>query len=190
MLIFCHYRATGRALRQHISALLNKEIINLAQQGLPGRSAADVQRRLDELGESFFEDDALRAAVTGWLHGIVDQFKELPDEYVSKVVEVVRRFIRTPSFLVRYLPVDTANMAETFAATVDAAKEGRPPLRDSVEHFCRFLAERCIASEREDFLAALETIQTGTHFGKEVRSVFDPAETGAAEDSGQYSCRT
>ena len=140
-----------------------------------------MQRMLDELGESFFEVDALRAAVTGWLHGIVDQFKELSDEHVSKVVEVVRRFIRTPSFLVRYLPLDTANMAEAFMATVDAAKEGRPPLRDSVEHFCRFLAERCIASEREDFLSALETIQTGTHFGKEVRSVFDPAETGTGE---------
>jgi len=183
VLIFCHYRATGRALRQHISALLQKEIIQLAQHRLGGRSAADVQRMLDELGESFFEVDALRAAVTGWLHGIVDQFKELSDEHVNKVVEVLRRFIRTPSFLVRYLPLDTADMAEAFMATVDAAKDGRPPLRDSVEHFCRFLAERCIASEREDFLAALETIQTGTHFGKEVRSVFDPAETGAAEDS-------
>ena len=124
VLIFCHYRATGRALRQHISALLQKEIIQLARQRLPGRSAADMQRMLDELGESFFEVDALRAAVTGWLHGIVDQFKELSDEHVSRVVEVVRRFIRTPSFLVRYLPLDTANMAEAFMATVDAGEDG------------------------------------------------------------------
>ena len=36
VLIFCHYRATGRALRQHISALLQEEIIRLGREKLPG----------------------------------------------------------------------------------------------------------------------------------------------------------
>ena len=69
-------------------------------------------------------------------------------------------------------------------AAVDTGGDGRQPLRESVEHFCRFLAERCIAPEREDFLSALEKVQTGSHFGKEVRSVFDPAEGAAEDDSG------
>lgn len=65
------------------------------------------------------------------------------------------------------------------------ADEGQQSLRQKIEHFCRFLAERCIDSEREGFLAALETIQTGSHFGKEVRAVFDPAEDrGYSEGRG------
>jgi hypothetical protein len=185
VLIFCHYRATGRALRQHVSALLNEEIIRLGLNKLPGRSATDVQRTLDKLGDNFFEDDKLRAVVTGWLQGIVNEFDELSGGHATKVIEVVRRFIRTPSFLARYLPLDATNVAEAFMAAVDTSDDGRPSLRDSVEHFCRFLAERCIEDERHDFLAALETIQTGTHFGKEVRSVFDPAETARAKiDTG------
>jgi hypothetical protein len=122
--------------------------------------------------------------VTGWLQEIVGKYKELSDEHASKVVEVVRRFIRTPSFLVRYLPLDAVNRADAFMAAVDAGDDRRQPLRESVEHFCRFLAERCIAAEREDFLSALEKVQTGTHFGKEVRSVFDPAEKTVEDDSG------
>jgi hypothetical protein len=184
VLIFCHYRATGRALRQHISALLQEEIIRLGREKLPGLSASDVQRTLDELGDGFFDDATLRGVVTGWLQGIVEQYKALSDEHASKLVEVVRRFIRTPSFLVRYLPLGDVNRAEAFMAAVDKGGDGRQPLRESVEHFCGFLAERCIATEREDFLSALEKVQTGSHFGKEVRSVFDPAEGTGEDDSG------
>ena len=182
VLIFCHYRATGRALRQHVSGLLHQEIIRMGQQKLPGRSASDVQTTLDDLGESFFRDGSLRTVVIGWLQGIVDQFKELSGEDATKVVDVFRRFIRTPSFLVRYLPLDVSNMAEAFIHAVDTGEAGQTSLRLNVQHFCQFLAERCIESEREEFLTALETIQTGTHFGKEVRLLFDPGEGMPTDD--------
>jgi hypothetical protein len=182
VLIFCHYRATGRALRQHLSGLLHQEIIRLAQLRQPGRSPAEMQRFLDELGDRFFDDGSLRAMVTEWLEGIVSRFNTLSDEHATKVVEVFRRFIRTPSFLVRYLPLDAAAIPEAFQSAVNHGDGDHPSLCEGVEHFCRFLAERCIESERREYLEALETIQTGTHFGKESHSVFDPAE-GVPNDS-------
>ncbi|HYR91240.1 MAG TPA: helicase-related protein [Terriglobia bacterium] len=182
VLIFCHYRATGRALRQHVSALIHEEIMRLGGAKLPGRSAADVQQVLDDLGKQFFDNDELRSLVTEWLNGIVRQFAALSDEHANKVVDVVRRFIRTPSFLVRYFPLESYDIAQAFVSVVDQADGGQYSLRHSIEHFCRFLSERCIEPERVSFLEALEKIQTGTHFGKEVRSVFDPAEASSFND--------
>lgn len=185
VLIFCHYRATGRALRQHISALLDKEIVRLGQAKLPGLSQADVQRTLEEIGERFFKDEALRTVVTDWLRSIVRAFTGLSEEHANSLIDIVRRFIRTPSFLVRYLPLQTNDMVQAFLNAFEAADNGQQSLRQSIEHFCRFLAERCIESERADFLAALEKVQTGSHFGKDVRDVFDPAEAfGLGDDAG------
>jgi hypothetical protein len=185
VLVFCHYRATGRALRQHISALLNDDIIRLAQAKLPGRSSTEVQKILDQLGDRFFEDDRLRVLVTDWVGSIVQQFPGLSATQGEAVVEVVRRFIRTPSFLVRYLPLEAERLTDAFVAAVNSDTEAQQSLRHRIEHFCHFLAYRCIEEERAAFLSALDTIQTGTHFGREVRKVFDPAETGTADrDAG------
>lgn len=176
VLIFCHYRATGRALRQHISSLLDDEITRMGQAKLPGRSASEVRRALNAIGDRFFEDDKLRLAVTKWLTKTVDQFPALSGTQKIAVVDVVRRFVRTPSFLVRYLPLQSHDIAREFFKAVEEETGEQQSLRRTIEHFCRFLAERFDA-EREDFLAALDSVQTGSHLGKEVRRLFDPAES-------------
>lgn len=176
VLIFCHYRATGRALRQHVSALLSEEIIRIAQRKLPNRSPVEVRQAIDEIGDKFFRDEALRSVVTDWARKIVERFEQFSSDQADRVIDVVRRFIRTPSFVVRYLPLDDSDIAGAFKASVGTAGDGQVSLASNVEHFCHFLADRCIDTERAEFLAALDTIQTGTHFGKEVRSVFDSAE--------------
>jgi ERCC4-related helicase len=178
VLVFCHFRATGRALRQHISSLLHDEIIRMGQDKLPGRTALEVQEFLNEIGDRFFDDDKLRLGVTEWLHAIVNQFPNLSSEHKDNVREVVRRFIRTPSFLVRYLPLQSSDIASEFFGAAETDSGGQQSLRSTIEHFCRFLDERCIETEREAFLSALDTVQTGTHLGKSLRSDFDAAEVG------------
>jgi hypothetical protein len=183
VLIFCHYRATGRALRQHISNLLNDEIFRLAGQKLAGFDRDQVGARLDQLGQRFFEDERLKAVVTDWTAGIAREFAGLREGHVGKIAEVIRRFVRTPSFLVRYLPLDVEDLEAAFRGAANASAEGRESLHRNVAAFCRFLAERCIETEREDFLDALDKVQTGTHFGREVRAVFDPAEGKSSKGS-------
>jgi hypothetical protein len=180
VLVFCHYRATGRALRQHISSLLDEEIGRLAQEKLPGSDRAQAFARLEELGEQFFENERLRDLVSGRIAEIAANYPQLSDQERQKIGEVVRRFIRTPSFLVRYLPLDSGDLADGFERALQTVDEGRQSLLQKVEYFCRFLAERCIAVEREEFLAALETVQTGTHYGVDVRTSIEEQE-GEAE---------
>lgn len=182
VLIFCHYRATGRALRQHISARLHQEILALGAKKLAGRSPREVEStldELDELGEQFFKDEKLRASISSALEAIVTKFTFSLAER-EQVVEVVRRFLRTPSFLVRYFPLEVSDTAAGMAQALQA-RQGGESLRERIESFCRFLSERCTADERAEFLNALLKVQTGTQFGKEVRAVFDPAEGSSDE---------
>lgn len=175
VLIFCHYRATGRALRQHISVLLDAEIIRLAQAKLPDLSVAEVRRTLNNLSDRFFEDDKLRSAVSEWASQIVASHSKLSPDENARVVEVVRRFVRTPSFLARYLPLNGKTLIRDFLDAVDEESKEQQSLRRTVDHFCLFLSGR-VPEERNEFLAALESVQTGSHLGKEVRQAFDPGE--------------
>ncbi len=92
----------------------------------------------------------------------------------------MRRFIRTPSFLVRYFPLEGSDHAAGMVAALEE-RQGGESLRQRIEGFCRFLTERCIPEERIEFLEALLTVQTGTHFGREVRAAFDVAESDASD---------
>jgi hypothetical protein len=178
VLVFCHYRATGRALRQHISARLRQEILALGARKLPSLSEKELERTLAELGDRFFSDERLRFSVSGALEGIVRPFRFSAAE-AGRVVEVVRRFLRTPSFLVRYFPLESPDPAAAIEQTLEA-RQGGESLYERIRGFCRFLCERCTPTERAEFLDALLKVQTGTHLGREVRAAFDPAETGSA----------
>ncbi|MGH8318120.1 MAG: helicase-related protein [Steroidobacteraceae bacterium] len=184
VLIFCHYRATGRALRQHISARMHQEVLVLAGQKVPGLSPKEIEALLDELGERFFKDDRLRSSVTAALESIVGRYNLTFDEH-AQAVEVIRRFLRTPSFLVRHFPLTGADPVVGMAQALEV-RQGGESLRERIEGFCQFLAERCTSVERAEFLTALSKVQTGTHFGKEVRAAFDPAEGDAADETAIF----
>jgi hypothetical protein len=137
-------------------------------------------RLLDELGDRFFKDDGLRASITVALETVVAPFY-LSTEHREQTIEVVRRFLRTPSFLVRYFPLEGTDLAAGMAYALQAQESGES-LRERIESFCRFLSELSTDEERTEFLTALLKVQTGTHFGKEVRSAFDPAEGDVADE--------
>ena len=180
VLIFCHYRATGRALRQHISTLLDEEIARLALTKLPGQTREQAFTRLETLGERFFDDQRLKELVDRWVGETTARYSQISIEESFRIADIVRRFIRTPSFLVRYLPLDDDDLTGAFEGAVDVVDEGHLSLRQKVEYFCRFLAERCIPSEREEFLKALDRVQTGTHYGIDVRSSIEGEDADEA----------
>jgi len=177
VLIFCHYRATGRALRQHVSTLLEEEIVRLGREKLPNLNRVDVLNRLEAIGKRFFDSDSpLRREVTEVLEGILAPFGESLSHDRERIIDVVRRFLRTPSFLVRYFALDRSDDPAAFVEALDEQDESGLSLRQKVSDFCSFLSTRCIAEERTANLDALEKIQTGSHLGKEVGAAFDPGE--------------
>ena len=183
VLIFCHYRATGRALRQHISARLDTEIIETGQRQL-GMSVQSVREELEQLGKRFFDTDGLlRRQVDESLNQIFGQFPAFSEEQRQIMVEVIRRFLRTPSFLVRYFDLTQTDHASAFANAIQRQDLGGLSLRLRIENFSRFLADRCIPAERDRYLDALKSIQTGTHIGRDVSGTIGDGEE--AESDGK-----
>jgi hypothetical protein len=182
VLIFCHYRATGRALRQHISARLDAEIIEAGRQQL-GVSGELAREELEQIGKRFFDKDGLLyREVDKSLNRIVGQFSDFDKEQSESMVEVVRRFLRTPSFLVRYFDLTQTDYARAFADAIERQDVGGFSLRRRIENFARFLAERCISVERDQYLDALKSIQTGTHTGHDVAATLGEGdEAGSVE---------
>jgi superfamily II DNA or RNA helicase len=174
VLVFCHYRATGRALRRHISDLLHNEVIELGRQQLPGLLPDEVLGELDRLGARFFDaDGALRQEATDLTRQLVGKFRQLTADEVGQIGKIVLRFLRTPSFLARYFDL-TASGVLALRDAFERADTGGHSLRRRLEDFCCFLAERCIPEERRDYLDALESVQTGSHVAGP--DTFDPGE--------------
>ncbi len=171
VLIFCHYRATGRALRRHISGRLHQEIVRMGSAELPDVHPENVATELESIGDRFFDTGGiLRNEVTRSLESVIKSFPTLTQEEhtADQVVEVVRRFLRTPAFLVRYFPLNREDRAAAFAEAIEREDRGSISLQRRIRDFCQFLAERCIPDERRQYLEALEVIQTGTHYGRDV----------------------
>jgi hypothetical protein len=99
----------------------------------------------------------------------------------ESIQDIVLRFLRTPTFLVRFadLSVDKipVNWVDSMFDRPDASGLN---LREVLRKFLDFLARRCGAEERVAYLEALAKIQTGSHAGAEVDASFgdDEAQSG------------
>ena len=156
----CFYVATGRALRRHVAKAIEREIVTMAAEelGLPDADAATVHAELDRFRERLFDTDSpSRRYAVKELRSILS--RALQGEDLERSVDLSLRFLRTHSFLVRYLelarpPVDA--LRDAFE-TPDAS--GRT-FREVVADFGKFIAGR-EDEERERFLTALTEIEIG-----------------------------
>ena len=184
VLIFCHYRATGRALRLHISEALKQAINEIAMQRLGVASSEEAERKLVEIGEYLFSDRP-QAQLESWIGHAVEPFGRpdavrdgdapLSQEAAAAVNEVFRRFIRTPGFLARYFPLENDSALQDVGASLDASAGGLQ-LRSAIEEFCAFLVKRCTPEERDRYLAALRKVQTGSLSVRDTVPDFDDGD--------------
>lgn len=164
VLIFCHYRATGRALHHHISRELDKEIMSLAATRFGQADVGEARHKLEQLGERFQQpDDRLRREADASLTALAQDCGSFDKSEEEKVVDVMRRFLRTPSFLARYFPPDGARRKGAIDEALAQADESGLTLRERLAEFCRFLSDRCTKGERVAYLDALDHLQTGIH---------------------------
>lgn len=163
VLIFCFYRATGRALREHLSAAVAAEIRQMAEQRFgirdePGRDVfeqlgdrADSLLRRDRPGGQWVHDEAHRiATVAGLLEGDATAF-----------ADVCLRFLRTPSFLVRHLDLNQHVGEEAVAGAFEVVDGSGRSLRARLSDFAERVAGLTADKERPELWASLRALRTG-----------------------------
>jgi Helicase conserved C-terminal domain/SNF2-related domain len=165
VVVFCFYIATGRALRAHISQRIQDELLHEGARKLGIRSGQteDVFAELERLSLRFFDPDApVTKAATAT---VSELFAPLPmaDDEREQAVDVVLRFLRTPSFLVRYTDLREANRVRALEKALSRTDVSGRSVRDKIQGFGRFVADR-VEQERAELLDALATIHTGTIF--------------------------
>ena len=183
VLVFCHFKRTGRTLRQVISGLLHQEIERLAAEkvGCPQHEAGERLARYSQLfRRSHGDDSPARRAVNAEVEKLLEPFAEL-HTHRDSILKVCRRFIRTPSFLVRYFSLehdwlDATAIEQAFANGGDSGLS----LRAVLEGFFRFLTHQCEEVERQRYLEVILRTQTGAIHGDEALTSFSPDEAASS----------
>lgn len=160
--VFCFYVATGRALRAHISHAIEDDLLREAARQLRiDMSEKDrITSEVERLSLRFFDPDApVVKAAAATVQDLFSSF-DLADGDRQQAVDVVLRFLRTPSFLVRYTDLAETNRVKAFERALDKTDASGRSLRVQLEGFGQFLVDR-IDEERAELLEALSAINTG-----------------------------
>jgi len=159
-LVFCFYVETGRALRSHISRSLRQEIVTLAAAALKldASDEAEVLASLDRIGERLLRRDS--RGYDAFQQRIQSLASNLERTLQEQVADVVIRFMRTPSFLVRFVDLSARTSIDDLLAGLDRPDTSGTTLASRVSAFARTLDQK-VSVERDELLAALTGIQTG-----------------------------
>lgn len=183
VVVFCHYVQTGRVLRQVISGLIMEEIYRVGAQKLACTPTA-AEEELERIGQRFFDTDSpVRRACDAQVAAALAHYRKLA-QHTDELQELIRRYLRTPSFLVRFFPLAPGRLDEDAVKRAFTIGDGSGlGLRDVLEGFFDFLAEHCIEAERTHYLNAIRSIQTGTITGHDAQGAFGEDEhQGAAPE--------
>ncbi len=176
VLVFCHYVATGKVLRQYISEVMGIEIRNRGAKKI--KCASDeVMDRLEKIAARFFDQDSkLRSETDERIASIIRAYHAL-QTHEAEILDVVRRYLRTPTFLIRYFPFEKTKLDKSdFEAIFHAKDDSDLSLQESLRHFFDFLQNHCGEAERKGFLSALLSIQTGSFMGADMAKAYTDDE--------------
>jgi ERCC4-related helicase len=184
VLIFCHYRQTGSALHRYLSEAMLKEIEERACAQL-GCRPEEVSSELRRIADNFDRDRPVAREVTAILEGLLGQYATLSEaEIRDATVDIVLRFLRTPTFLVRFGHLSSQGAPENWAVDLFDYKDAfGMSLREVIRQFLDFLAKRSGPRDRLAYLDALQKLQTGTHAGPEIAKSFADDEVTDGERS-------
>jgi ERCC4-related helicase len=173
VLIFCHYRQTGSALHRYLSEAMLEEIERQASKRI-GCSIEDVPAELKRIADALDKDRPAARKVVEFLSGLLLQYDALKgDEIRESLQEIMLRFLRTPTFLVRFADLSVALRAEEWVANMFLQKDASGlRLEDVIRQFLDFLSKRASDEDRNHYLEALKRLQTGSHAGPEVEQSF------------------
>jgi hypothetical protein len=160
VVVFCHYRETGRALVRHLSAALERQLWNDAAQRFKMDIQA-VQKAVTDFGGRFDTEGGMRDPLNKELERRLAPYSELSAEEQELILDVVRRFVRTPLFVARYFDIHARSGEQTLQAALDARDMSGTSLSEKIDAFLKFITKRCSPRERKDYLDALNRMQPG-----------------------------
>lgn len=171
VVVFCHFIETGRALRRAISHRLHAEICRMGAKKLrcsPKKAAVLLQR----YGKRFFDTDSpARLACDNEISALLKKYRELKGDI--RLHEVIRRYIRTPSFMARFLPLTGRKLKPS---AIRNAFHGETGLAQVLRAFLDFLTTQCTPTERDAYLEAIGSVQTGDMTGRAAKKSFTREE--------------
>jgi ERCC4-related helicase len=176
VLVFAFYRQTCRALRIHISDEIQKRLIQRAQNRLRengiDNDPQNIERLVERVQNRFFDDAKTpgRRAVDAALSEILEQqAKSLTAAHVSEeqremLLDVMRRFLRVKTTLVRCFPLaefDSISSDLAVGKTLSFSDESEISWQQKFTTFIEFITEQCSTEERRLYLEAASRTQTG-----------------------------
>ena len=151
VLVFCHYVATGRALRQCISHQMRLWVNKRASE-LFGCSPDDAERKLEALGSEIAEGSALTTHVDAKLNNLISVFPNL-SRVAEDLLKGLRQYLQTPTFLVRFYPIGQKLSAEEAITHAFLATDASGVSFESlVNSFVSSLSHRAEEISVEDFV--------------------------------------
>jgi len=139
---------------------LRQEIVTLAAAALKldASDEAEVLASLDRIGERLLRRDS--RGYDAFQQRIQSLASNLERTLQEQVADVVIRFMRTPSFLVRFVDLSARTSIDDLLAGLDRPDTSGTTLASRVSAFARTLDQK-VSVERDELLAALTGIQTG-----------------------------
>lgn len=161
VLIFCHYIATGKALRKYISDAMKNEVRIKGSQLLNCKPEEVFDSLAKYAGKINDSDSRLGKKCLQIINDILSDpdFDEL-SEHRDAIISAVLRYMRTHSFLVRFASagLDDANEAMVVKAFETTDNSGFS-FKQMLISFFKFLKER--KEDRDEYITALKSIQPG-----------------------------
>ena len=164
VVVFCHYRETGHALVRHLSDAMERRLWSGASLRL-GKDGQATRKAVMDFSGRFDKEGGMRRPLYDTLAARLAPYPELGDTQRELIQDVVRRFIRTPLFVGRYFDVNASSGKRALTEAFDKRDGSGASLGDKIDAFLDFIVKRCSASEREEYLEALNQLQPGFRGG-------------------------
>ena len=160
VVVFCHFRRTGKALNDHVSSSLNNHFNELAA-GRMQCSLEEAERRIENVRTGFTnEDRAIAQEMQKLLEELYAEFAELTAEEREQTSRIIKRFVGAPSFLARYYPFEIDDQRAAIRQAIENRDGSGLSLREKLKSFIVFICYRCQEEEKKEYLSALQDIQT------------------------------
>jgi hypothetical protein len=159
VVVFCHFRRTGQALVRHLSDAIQSRLWkDLTQRtGIPEASAPDLVARF---GNRFDADDAMARYLSAAVRKLVAEEPGIAADETTSLLEIIRRFVRSPIFVARYFDPSQPSSEALMADALNTRDGSGITLEARLRAFLKFFSSRN-EGERREYLNALERVQPG-----------------------------